>query len=136
MLRELSLPLYDNYKVHFKDLCLKLTKDAFVRALGENADFDKISDRYEQHIEREWIRRHKSLRNVVKLPIDTGMHWAGLFIYKMIKRIREKRRYREMILRKKFNNSSSGACPIRKGDLSPKPRKSIKKINLQSSFNL
>lgn len=38
---------------------------------------------------------------MVKLPIDTGMHWAGLFIYKMIKRVREKKLNKEMMKRKK-----------------------------------
>lgn len=56
-LRELALPLYDNYMVHFKDVSQKLSSDAIRRSLSEeNSDFDQISDKYELRMEQEWIR--------------------------------------------------------------------------------
>ena len=41
-LRSLALPVYESQQVHFKDICIKLTKDAIIRQTGKN-EFEKYA---------------------------------------------------------------------------------------------
>lgn len=53
-------------------------------------------------MEKEWLGKYNVLKKMKKLEIDTGMHWAGIFILKMMKNIREKRKQRLMNTRTKI----------------------------------
>ena len=43
LLTELQLPIYSNKKVHFKDITIKLLRDAIFNKIGK-VDFEKIGE--------------------------------------------------------------------------------------------
>lgn len=43
LLTEMQLPIYSNGMVHFKDIVLKMAKEAIIRTTGKE-DFEKIGE--------------------------------------------------------------------------------------------
>jgi len=87
VLQSLSLPLYDNFKVHFRDVITKLTRDALSRQTDVN-EFESINENYQNRIDKDWKTQHKALRRSHKLQLDTGKHWAGIFIFNVLRSLR------------------------------------------------
>lgn len=81
----IGVPVYRNQKVHFKDVCIRLTKLA-IHEGTESKMFDRIGDDQEKRLEKEWKKKHGVLKKQEQhIKIDTGIFWAGEFIAKVTK---------------------------------------------------
>ena len=110
LLIELSLPVYNfegNSVVHFKDVCLTVTKKAIQRSIDQKqADeftfndptikinnnieqlFDKIPEEQQLKLNEVWKTKYKNLQKAQLIEdYDTGKLWAGLYILKMIRSV-------------------------------------------------
>ena len=63
--------------MHFKDICIKLTKLAIENENGSD-EFAKIDNDQDTRLNREWKKKHAHLKTVHYIDkVDTGTHWAG-----------------------------------------------------------
>lgn len=106
LLIDLSLPVYSfegNSVVHFKDVCLTVTKKAIQKSIDQkqttqeefsiqNKDmeqlFDKIPEQQQRKLDEVWKKKYKNLQKAQLIEdYDTGKLWAGLYILKMIRSV-------------------------------------------------
>jgi len=97
-LEQLKLPVYSNYKVHFKDVIIGLTKRALLDESEDDKqhEYDNILQEHQDKLDTDWANKHKSLKRVDQLPFfDSAKVWAGTFIIKLIKAVNSRKLHRK-----------------------------------------
>ena len=91
MFAKLALPIYmdsHGHKCHFKDVCLKLTKDAMMKK--GMTDIEYMEE--DENMKIEWEENYETLRSRPKMADQhTGKYWGSLFIAKLFKEVRDAR---------------------------------------------
>jgi hypothetical protein len=73
--------VYTNFKVHFRDVVINLTKIAIQKQTTQISDFDNIGEGQEKRLYKQWCKKHKVLKKSELIKdVDTGIYYAGEFI--------------------------------------------------------
>ena len=62
--------------VHFRDICIKLAKDAIKLMTGKD-DFIKIGEDQEKRLIKEWNKKHGNIKKQNVIAADSGSYFAG-----------------------------------------------------------
>ena len=58
LMHELQLPIYNNNRVHFKDVIIKLTSEVIKKNTG-STEFENLDEFQRQRLERQWNKTYK-----------------------------------------------------------------------------
>ena len=82
LLKYYDFPIYNNNKIHFKDVCTTLVEDIFSK---KNIDI-KLGENIDQKLSKHWKRRYKVLKKEKVRPLMTvALSFAGHVIAKWMK---------------------------------------------------